>query len=61
MSSRWHRGLMPRQLNRESSELLRQRIERMGVHVHLTKRTQSIEKHGDFLIVKFPTQEIRWQ
>ena len=48
-------GLMPRQLNREGSELLRQRIERMGVHVHLTKRTQSIEKHGDFLIVKFDT------
>ena len=29
----------------------------MGVKVHLTKRTKAIEKHGDFLIVKFDTGE----
>ena len=46
-------GLMPRQLDRESADELQNRVERMGVNVHLTKRTSSIEKHGDFLIVRF--------
>lgn len=46
-------GLMPRQLDRDGAEYLRQRVERMGVHVHLTKRTQSIEQHGDYVVVRF--------
>ena len=46
-------GLMPRQLDRESADELKSRIERIGVNVHLTKRTQSIEKHGDYLIIQF--------
>jgi len=46
-------GLMPRQLDRESGRVLQSRVERMGVEVHLTKRTQSIEKHGDYLIIQF--------
>ncbi len=46
-------GLMPRQLDRDSGNMLKQRIERIGVTVHLTKRTEGIEKHGDYLVVKF--------
>ena len=49
--------LMPRQLDRRSAHVLKTRVERMGVKVHLTKRTKAIEKHGDFLIVKFDTGE----
>ena len=50
-------GLMPRQLDRDGSEELQRRIERLGVQIHLLKRTQAIEKHGEFLIVKFDTGE----
>lgn len=50
-------GLMPRQLDRESAEELQRRVERMGVNVHLTRRTQSIERHGDFLIIRYDSGE----
>ena len=46
-------GLMPRQLDRASSDVLQSRVERLGVKVHLTKRTEAIERHGDFLVIKF--------
>jgi len=46
-------GLMPRQLDRASSDVLRSRVERLGVKVHLTKRTEAIERHGDFHVIKF--------
>ena len=48
-------GLMPRQLDRECAEYLRKRVERLGVKVHLTKRTQTIEEYDDFLLIKFDT------
>lgn len=50
-------GLMPRQLDRESADELKRQVQRMGVRVHLTKRTQSIEQHGDFLIIRFDSGE----
>ncbi|MCA9216973.1 MAG: NAD(P)/FAD-dependent oxidoreductase [Planctomycetales bacterium] len=50
-------GLMPRQLDRLSASVLKSRVERMGVKVHVTKRTESIEKHGDYLILRFDTGE----
>lgn len=48
-------GLMPRQLNRESAEELKRRVERMGVQVHVTRRTLGIERHGEFLVIRFDT------
>ena len=46
-------SLMPRQLDRDGGLALRHRIERLGVQIHLPKRTESIERHGDFLMVQF--------
>ena len=46
-------GLMPRQLDRESGRELQHRIERLGVRVHLTRRTSAIERHGEYLVVQF--------
>ena len=46
-------GLMPRQLDRDCADALRLRVERKGVQVHLTRRTQCIEKHGDYIVIQF--------
>lgn len=37
-------GLMPRQLDAEAAKLLRQKVEAMGVQVHLVRRTESIQR-----------------
>lgn len=50
-------GLMPRQLDRQCSDVLQDRVERMGVNVHLTKRTESIERHGDYLVIRYDSGE----
>lgn len=46
-------SLMPRQLDRECGDVLKAKIERMGVDVHLQRRTVAIERHGDYLVVRF--------
>ena len=48
-------ALMPRQLDRECSETLLEQIEAKGVTTHLPKRTEAIERHGDFLMLRFDT------
>ena len=50
-------GLMPRQLDSESATILREQIEKMGVRVHLTKRTESVQNLADHLLVSFDNGE----
>ena len=40
-------GLMPRQLDAEAAQLLKQRVEELGVAVHLVRRTEAIEGLSD--------------
>ena len=49
--------LMPRQLDRGGSDALREKIERMGVRIHLARRTECIEKHNGLLVLKFDNGE----
>ncbi|MEL7337469.1 MAG: FAD-dependent oxidoreductase, partial [Planctomycetota bacterium] len=46
-------GLMPRQLNSEEAVLLRERIEAMGLDIHLVRRTESIVRNGETLTLRF--------
>lgn len=50
-------GLMPRQLDARGARVLKQRIEALGVEVHLTRRTSQIERHGDILRLSFQQQQ----
>lgn len=50
-------GLMARQLDRECGEALRSQVERIGVKVHLTRRTQSIQRRGEYYILQFDSGE----
>lgn len=45
--------LMPRQLDNEGAALLRDMIERLGVHVHLQKETRRIHSVGDRRVLEF--------
>lgn len=40
-------GLMPRQLDSDAAGLLKQKIEKMGVDIHLVRRTESIQSEPD--------------
>lgn len=46
-------GLMPRQLNAEAATLLREEIESLGVSVHLLRRAERIEPHGESRVLHF--------
>ena len=46
-------ALMPRQLDSDGARLLQKRIEALGVHIHLVKRTQRIEANGATQILHF--------
>jgi nitrite reductase (NADH) large subunit len=46
-------GLMPRQLDADGAALLQQRIEQLGVCVHLLRRTQAIEACGPGRVLHF--------
>lgn len=50
-------GLMPRQLDAKAAALLRERIEELGVDVHLVRRTKAIEKDSDRLVLQFDNAE----
>ncbi|MFK8112142.1 MAG: FAD-dependent oxidoreductase [Rubripirellula sp.] len=40
-------GLMPRQLDAKGAEILKERIEQIGVHVHIVRRTKAIKPQDD--------------
>ncbi|MCA9139578.1 MAG: FAD-dependent oxidoreductase [Planctomycetales bacterium] len=46
-------GLMPRQLDAEAAGWLKDRIQDMGVDVHLVRRTEAIIRDGDGLRIQF--------
>lgn len=46
-------ALMPRQLDNQAAELLREQIEKLDVKVHLLKRTDRIDRVGDLLRLHF--------
>ncbi|MEM9186949.1 MAG: FAD-dependent oxidoreductase [Planctomycetota bacterium] len=46
-------GLMPRQLNAEAAELLKDEVEALGVQVHLLRRAERIEADGDRRVLHF--------
>lgn len=45
-------ALMPRQLDQEASNFLRERVEELGIQIGLTKRTKSIVQNGDQLEIE---------
>lgn len=50
-------GLMPRQLNAEAAELLKQEVEALGVRVHVLRRAERIEEVGDQRRIHFAGHE----
>ena len=50
-------GLMPRQLNAEAAELLKDEVEALGVQVHLLRRAERIEADDDRRTVHFAGHE----
>lgn len=46
-------GLMPRQLNAEAADLLREEVESLGVSVHLLRRASRLERNGAKVVVHF--------
>ncbi len=46
-------GLMPRQLDRHAAAILRQRVEAMGVAVHVVRRTERVDANDGGLTIHF--------
>lgn len=50
-------SLMPRQLDAEGAAVLQAEVEKIGIDVHLIKRTQRIERRGQSLMLHFDRGE----
>lgn len=50
-------SLMPRQLDAEGAAVLQAEVEKIGIDVHLIKRTERIERRGDVLVLHFDRGE----
>ncbi|MEQ8836711.1 MAG: FAD-dependent oxidoreductase, partial [Lacipirellulaceae bacterium] len=50
-------SLMPRQLNAEAGVLLKQEIEKLGVHIHLLRGAKGIEEFGEQKRILFDREE----
>lgn len=50
-------GLMPRQLDADAASLLKDKIQTLGVDIHLVRRTEAIETCGQGIKIKFANAE----
>ncbi|MCC9640721.1 FAD-dependent oxidoreductase [Rhodopirellula sp. JC740] len=50
-------GLMPRQLDAQGAKVLREKVQELGVDVHVTRRTESIVAKGSQLSLNFQNAE----
>ncbi|ELP35285.1 FAD-dependent oxidoreductase [Rhodopirellula baltica] len=50
-------GLMPRQLDAQAAKVLREKVESLGVDVHVTRRTKAIEPRDGRLTLQFENAE----